>query len=184
MAHEDHEPAGAQCSAQLLVVRDSRERVRDGQHAHERKRRNGASREHRHGRVSHKTVVRCAEAGTIRCTRTCSTVLIWSHCSRQTGIHSCRKGRDDNATIELGSSRRATLARPHAAIVTRRARRWPAAVVVPQLSGDRDRQLEPPRTGAAGIEEEHASVRLDRRLMRVTEDHRREACRRRVEVEL
>src|ERR1700682_410375 len=46
--------------------------------------------------------------------------------------------------------------------------------------GHRDRQLEPARTGAAGIEKQDSGARLDRGLMEMPEHHRGEARIRRV----
>src|SRR5215470_2223988 len=60
----------------------------------------------------------------------------------------------------------------------------------PQLSaghadtGDRDRQPEAARTGAAWIEKQDAFARLDRRLVRVSIHHRSVAGGSRVEPEL
>ena len=38
--------------------------------------------------------------------------------------------------------------------------------------GKADRQPEPPRPGAAGVEEQHAGTAFDQRLVRMAEDHR------------
>src|SRR3954468_24217504 len=50
--------------------------------------------------------------------------------------------------------------------------------------GQRDRQLEAPRTGAARVQIEHAVLLVEARLMAVAADHGGEAGRARLQVEL